>query len=202
MPSFSFATDSAGQTVFDDRSASLPSWLDDGVSPELAEWIIEAPIPKLGDSPRAQERSETLARILERDWSDIGRGDLARPADSAIPGIKSALWLLAGELDRSHDISQNLKSPSGSFLHGIMHRREGDFGNAKYWFRTAGDHPVEKELRDAFPQEYKNACQFVDQCESSQRESSSKPNLGVEHLEVVQWREWIGLFRLLLRERN
>ena len=43
----------------------------------------------------------------------------------------------------SHDVSQDLpKSADGSaFLHGIMHRREPDYPNAKYWFRRAGDHP-------------------------------------------------------------
>ena len=54
----------------------------------------------------------------------------------------SGLWLKHDFLDRSHDISQSIVSVTGSFWHGIMHRREGDFGNAKYWFRKVGDHPI------------------------------------------------------------
>ncbi len=60
--------------------------------------------------------------------------------------VESALWLLAGELDRSHEISQNAGSAEGSFWHGIMHRREGDYSNAKYWFRQVGDHVAVKRL--------------------------------------------------------
>ena len=54
----------------------------------------------------------------------------------------SGVWLLHDFLDESHTISQDIETPSGSFWHGIMHRREGDFGNAKYWFRRVGEHPV------------------------------------------------------------
>jgi hypothetical protein len=54
----------------------------------------------------------------------------------------SAAWLLGDYLDESHKISQDIETPSGSFWHGIMHRREGDFSNAKYWFRRVGKHPV------------------------------------------------------------
>ncbi len=41
-------------------------------------------------------------------------------------------------LDESHEISQSIDTPVGSYWHGIMHRREGDFSNAGYWFRLAG----------------------------------------------------------------
>lgn len=51
-------------------------------------------------------------------------------------------WLLADELDASHVISQQHETVAGSYWHGLMHRREGDFGNTKYWFRRVGDHPV------------------------------------------------------------
>ena len=60
----------------------------------------------------------------------------------------SAVWLLHDYLDESHKISQSISSSSGSFWHGIMHRREGDFSNAKYWFRKVGDHAIFSDLAD------------------------------------------------------
>ena len=54
----------------------------------------------------------------------------------------AGVWLLHDYLDESHNVSQGIDTPSGSFWHGIMHRREGDFSNAKYWFRRVGEHPV------------------------------------------------------------
>jgi hypothetical protein len=54
----------------------------------------------------------------------------------------SGVWLLHDFLDESHSISQSIETPSGSYWHAIMHRREGDFGNAKYWLRRVGRHPV------------------------------------------------------------
>jgi len=59
----------------------------------------------------------------------------------------AALWLYGDDLDRSHRISQGLRSREGSYWHGIMHRREGDFANAKYWFRRVGAHPIHEALR-------------------------------------------------------
>ena len=61
----------------------------------------------------------------------------------------SGLWLKHGFLDRSHEISQRIASATGSFWHGIMHRGEGDFGNAKYWFRKVGAHPIFPSLAAA-----------------------------------------------------
>jgi hypothetical protein len=58
----------------------------------------------------------------------------------------AGLWLWQGFLDESHRISQSIASPSGSYWHGIMHRREPDFGNAKYWFRQVGAHPIHDSL--------------------------------------------------------
>jgi hypothetical protein len=58
----------------------------------------------------------------------------------------AGLWLVHDELDRSHSISQNVDTPTGAFWHGVMHRREGDYSNAKYWFRRVGAHKVLDEL--------------------------------------------------------
>jgi hypothetical protein len=60
----------------------------------------------------------------------------------------AGLWLLFDFLDESHAISQEIDSPSGSYWHGIMHRREPDYGNAKYWFRRVGEHEIFAPLRD------------------------------------------------------
>lgn len=58
----------------------------------------------------------------------------------------AGVWLLHDFLDESHTISQGIDTTTGSFWHGIMHRREGDFSNAKYWFRRVGQHDVLKSL--------------------------------------------------------
>lgn len=54
----------------------------------------------------------------------------------------SGLWLWNDFLDESHRISQEIETISGSYWHGIMHRREPDYSNSKYWFRRVGDHPI------------------------------------------------------------
>jgi hypothetical protein len=58
----------------------------------------------------------------------------------------AGVWLLHDYLNESHGISQEIETSSGSFWHGVMHRREGDFSNAKYWFRHVGRHDVLDEL--------------------------------------------------------
>jgi len=55
---------------------------------------------------------------------------------------RAGLWLLYDFLDESHALSQQIANPTGSYWHGWMHRREPDYGNAKYWFRRVGEHPV------------------------------------------------------------
>lgn len=60
--------------------------------------------------------------------------------------VVSGLWLWHDFLDISHTISQSIETPSGSFWHAIMHRREGDFSNAKYWYRRVGMHPALKTI--------------------------------------------------------
>jgi len=70
----------------------------------------------------------------------IGDGDMAACCISAV-------HLYHDRLDKSHTISQGVDTPTGSYWHGILHRREPDAGNAGYWFRRVGKHPVFGGLR-------------------------------------------------------
>ena len=60
--------------------------------------------------------------------------------------LQSGLWLLFDYFEQSHDISQKIGTQSGSYWHAILHRREPDASNAKYWFARVGEHPVFPEL--------------------------------------------------------
>src|SRR5580765_7484012 len=73
--------------------------------------------------------------------------------------VKAALYLKHGFLDASHKISQQIETPNGSYWHAIMHRKEGDFSNSKYWYRRVGEHPVLAALGKDF-----DPFRFVDQC--------------------------------------
>jgi hypothetical protein len=71
----------------------------------------------------------------------------APPADVEMAACCIAgVWLLYDRLDESHTISQGIDTTAGSYWHAIMHRREGDFSNAKYWFRHAGQYPTFAQL--------------------------------------------------------
>jgi hypothetical protein len=60
--------------------------------------------------------------------------------------VKAGLYLMHDYLDESHEISQEAdrlgRNTSAPYWHGIMHRREPDYDNARYWFRRVGDHPI------------------------------------------------------------
>lgn len=94
----------------------------------------------------------------------------------------AGVWLLHDFLDESHQISQGIDTTSGSFWHGIMHRREGDFSNAKYWFRHVGHHPVFDLLaeREGAWDPYA----FVDSCQSAVRSGQNRDRcLDLQQLE-------------------
>jgi len=60
-------------------------------------------------------------------------------ADAMLAG----LWIWNDDLKESHAIVQQHEGdPTHSLWHAILHRREGDFGNSKYWFARCRNHPV------------------------------------------------------------
>jgi len=55
------------------------------------------------------------------------------------------------DLDRSHRICQGLHDSTGAYWHMIVHRREGDFSNSRYWRSQVGNHPLIAERPDLDP---------------------------------------------------
>lgn len=87
---------------------------------------------------------------LAHDIADLSEetiaGSLPDGKQSA-PAWKAALHLWNDGLEAAHGLVQELHSATGSALHGIVHRREGDYDNARYWFVRAGDHPAYHSLQ-------------------------------------------------------
>ncbi len=113
---------------------------------------------------------------------------LAAPALARHPqhwALASGLWLYIDELDRSHRIAQERDADATcNYWHAIMHRREGDFCNSKYWFRRVGKHPAMKTLGPAY-----DPFDFVDRVAGAYRQGPTPAEL-VD----LQRQEWRALF--------
>jgi hypothetical protein len=61
----------------------------------------------------------------------------APPGD--LPQTILALWHDArGDWETAHRVAQEIDGPDGAWIHAYLHRKEGDLGNAGYWYRRAG----------------------------------------------------------------
>lgn len=62
-----------------------------------------------------------------------------------------------GDWEEAHRLAQQVEETNGYWLHAYLHRKEGDLGNARYWYSRAGkpfpEDDLESEcnrLREAF----------------------------------------------------
>jgi hypothetical protein len=104
---------------------SILSLLD---TPELAHLTMK---------PRAGTRSlDELNREMDKVLTDTA---LDRRYCALSRG---AILLWHDHFEAAHELAQNEENPDGSLLHAMIHRREPDLSNARYWFRRVGNtHP-------------------------------------------------------------
>ncbi len=159
---------------------------------------IRAAIPTVSLLPGESPWHEATQRLAQLDDEEL----LGAPAvDRNLAAcVRSGLLLRADLLDASHTQSQAIDTPDGSYWHGIMHRREPDYQNSKYWVRKVGDHPlyaslpaaavdagIETEvLAEVAPRDRWDPYRFVDACEAAA--TGVRPDLvaGLEALQDVE----------------
>lgn len=155
---------------------NLPDSISAAVTPLFEVLPLDEAMPDLVVSQPAAGDALAAAQAAAND-----------PAVKANPALAAGIWLYVDELDRSHAFSQAMEDPTGSFWHGIMHRREGDFSNSHYWFRQVGSHPAMKGLQDYDPQA------FIDEVAAQHRANPAA-------LVAMQRAEWAALFVWCARE--
>ncbi|MGC8548399.1 MAG: hypothetical protein ACP5M4_01755 [Acidobacteriaceae bacterium] len=60
------------------------------------------------------------------------------PPAGLAPLVEALWWEAKGDWNRAHEIAQEIHTPNGAWVHAYLHRREGDQGNAGYWYRNVG----------------------------------------------------------------
>jgi hypothetical protein len=150
--------------------------------PDIARFkqlLVTSGLPSLGSEIRPGVMAEPeLSQRLDELFVESNLPATTRQL------IRSLLLLWHDHLDASHNISQGIESADGSFLHAIMHRREPDYWNAKYWWRRVGAHPAFPKIANRvgemlqqrgagelatklLPGGRWDACAFVDACEAA-----------------------------------
>lgn len=73
------------------------------------------------------------------DWeafrSSVGQGKAPDPALSA--PLQALWWDAIGDWDKAHELAQSANNQEGAWVHAYLHRKEGDEGNASYWYSRA-----------------------------------------------------------------
>jgi len=141
------------------RSVAEPVW----------DWLIRAVRAgeKIKSSPISAGLKSTDCRLpllapprpgRDADWlrkhliafspREFGLDPASKVSETA---LRAGLFQWHDFLDESHQLSQSIEGEGenrlGDYWHAIMHRREPDFSNAKYWFRQIGKQPISSSLR-------------------------------------------------------
>jgi hypothetical protein len=132
--------------------------------------------------------------------SIAARGILAAATPSSLfPGARSpeaalcGLYLYFSCIDEAHTIAQDISSVEGSYWHAIVHRQEPDAGNAAYWFRHVGEHPIFPALAQAaanvgvdFGDSW-DPFAFIDYCENVRQSPGSPAEERALRVQRIEW---------------
>ena len=61
--------------------------------------------------------------------------------------MRAGLFYFHNALDDATSRRKRYEGDLAAYWHGMVHRREGDFDNARYWMRRAGEQPGFQEMQ-------------------------------------------------------
>ena len=70
----------------------------------------------------------------------------AAPPPGLTPALEALWWDAKGDWDKAHHCVDNEGGKDAARVHAYLHRKEGDQGNAGYWYSTAGAAPFKDTL--------------------------------------------------------
>lgn len=157
------------------------------------------------ERPLPAWKHEAIARSISLIQNVRSKADVA--------ALQAGILQCGDHLTPSHEQAQEIEGHgvrhAGDFWHAINHRREPDYGNAKYWIRRVGKHSLHEALAgvvaaiaDEFPEGVKSRglsliehgafdpFRFIDLV--SEACDGGDPEL-IRFAERVQWVEMVGL---------
>ena len=60
------------------------------------------------------------------------------PPEGLTVPLAALWWDAKGDWKRAHGLVDELESVDGMAVHAYLHRKEGEAGNANYWYERAG----------------------------------------------------------------
>lgn len=98
--------------------------------------------------------------------------------------LQALLHLLNDDLDAAHKLVQiHEEDSTANYIHQLVHRREGDWGNTRYWVGMTGAHPFYTEFGNGTARERVDLCQ------------RNAPGAA-----ALAWDEQVGLLGWVVRE--
>ena len=109
-------------------------------SPFITDFLRQAQLPRLSAQEPIPDK-RLIQRIAVAEDHEIAKAN--GPETRC---IRSLLFIAAGGVDQAHRIVQEISTSDAAYIHGIVHRIDDDFDNARYWFRRAPMHPAAPEM--------------------------------------------------------
>jgi len=62
----------------------------------------------------------------------------SQPPEGLSALLQALWWDAKNDWEKAHSVAQDVSNREGSWVHAYLHRKEGDQGNAGYWYSRAG----------------------------------------------------------------